>query len=273
MVKNAQYIKTLHFLNERKPDRFYLNEFTKDSNNQIINLQNNQSEIILDQSFHENYFEFNNTSEIIFCFDIFRLDKFNQIHIYIKTSEKLDLDSIDGFFSQHPKGIIPYQYVQLNEKETSVTDDLISLVFDIVDEDGADNSRFLHNIRTFHLDLGERYDVEIHDIFVHQTEYELTLEDIDNAIAFAVDYLSRDLDEAGLKTLEHLIYKVAAAKLWLIKWNEEGESASGVGSFSSKSYHDKLMEEVEKELAEYQDSIDENEDKKYINTRLVGCLW
>lgn len=272
MVKNAQYIKTLHFLNERKPDRFYLNEFTKDSNNQIINLQNNQSEIILDQSFHENYFEFNNTSEIIFCFDIFRLDKFNQIHIYIKTSEKLDLDSIDGFFSQHPKGIIPYQYVQLNTKETTNENDLVSLVFDIVDADGADNSRFLHNIRTFHLDLGKMYDVEIHDIFVHQTEYELTLEDIDNAIAFAVDYLSRDLDETGLKTLEHLIYKVAAAKLWLIKWNEEGESASGVGSFSSKSYHDKLMEEVEKELAEYQDSIDENEDKKYINTRLVGCL-
>lgn len=272
MVKNAQYIKTLHFLNERKPDRFYLNEFTKDSNNQIINLQNNQSEILLEQSFHENYFEFYDTSELIFCFDVFRLDKFNQIHIYIKTSEKLDLDSIDGFFSQHPKGIIPYQYVQLNADESTNENDLISLVFDIVDDDGADNSRFLHNIRTFHLDLGKRYDVEIHDIFVHQTEYELTLEDIDNAIAFAVDYLSRDLDETGLKTLEHLIYKVAAAKLWLIKWNEEGESASGVGSFSSKSYHDKLMEEVEKELAEYQDSIDENEDKKYINTRLVGCL-
>lgn len=271
MVNNVQYIKTLHFLNERKPDRFYLNEFTQKSNNQIINLQNNQSEVILNESFHENYFEFNNTSEIIFCFDIFRLDKFNQIHIYIKTTEKLNLDVIDGFFSQHPKGIIPYQYVQLNI-EKSNNENLVSLVFDIVDDVGADNSRFLHNIRTFYLDLGKEYDVEIHDIFVHQTDYELTLEDIDNAINFAVNFLSRDLDKTGLKTLEHLIYKVAAAKLWLIKWNEEGESASGVGSFSSKSYHDKLMEEVEKELAEYQDSIGENEDKKYINTKLVGCL-
>lgn len=272
MIHNAQYIKTLHFLNERKPDRFYLNEFTNESNNQIINLQNKQSEVVSNPSFHENYFGFNNTSEIIFCFDIFRLDKFNQVHVSIKTDDDLNLDTIDAYFSQHPKGIIPYQFVQLNEDETIIENDLVSLVFDIVDEDGADNSRFLHNIRTFHLDLGKYYDVEIHDIFVSQTEYELTLEDIDNAIDYATDYLSRDLDEKGLKILEHLIYKIAAAKLWLIKWNEEGESSSSVGSFSSKSYHDKLMEEVEKELSEYQDSMGENEDKKYINTKLVGCL-
>lgn len=268
MVNNAQYIKTLHFLNERKPDRFYLNEFTNESNNQITNLQNNQPEIISNESFHKNYFKFNDTSEIIFCFDTFRLDKFNQVHVSIKTADDLNLDTIDAYFSQHPKGIIPYQFVQLNDKETIIENDLVSLVFDIVDEAGADDSRFLHNIRTFHLDFGKLHDVEIHDVFVSQKDYELTLEDIDNAIA----YLSRDLDKTGLKTLEHLIYKVAAAKLWLIKWNEEGESASGVGSFSSKSYHDKLMEEVEKELAEYQDSIGENEDKKYINTKLVGCL-
>ena len=270
MVSMKPYLETLHFLNQRKPDRIYLNDFDLESNEKIINLTKNKASTILEHSFHETFYKFLNTSDLIFLFSSFRLDKFDTVELVLKTSFELDPKFINAYFSQHSNGVIPYQYVYLDDESRLNNDGWSHLKFCIVDEDGADNSIFLHNIKCFSVDLGVDCDVEIHDVFVSQKDYELTLEDIDSALVNAREYLSRELDDEGLVKLKHLIFKVAAAKLWLIKWGEEGESAGETGSFSTKSYHDKLLEDVVKELDEYLDSINESDDVNYLNTKMVG---
>lgn len=285
MVLLASYNKVLNYLETSKIDVQWLNSFEE-------NIEDKGSEYIATSSYdscfikptglqHDFSYGLNNTDNIIFNFnnDVqeVKLDRFQYLEVTLGSPQKLDLSKVKAVFSRVPYCEVEYMTFNCSDEYSRYNtsqkyDNLYTLSFIIQDSNDMEyDNKYLTDIRSIRVDLGEKVDVTIYDVKVRQDNFTLRVKDVDEQIVQAKKYILRKIreDEIPLK-LESCITRITVAHLWLNKWYEEGQKSSTLGEFSTESYYDKLMEGVDGDIDAYNKDKGSSEDKRYLDSRWIG---
>lgn len=285
MVLLASYNKVLNYLETSKIDVQWLNSFEE-------NIEDKGSEYIATSSYdscfikptglqHDFSYGLNNTDNIIFNFnnDVqeVKLDRFQYLEVTLGSPQKLDLSKVKAVFSRVPYCEVEYMTFNCSDEysrhnTSQKYDNLYTLSFIIQDSNDMEyDNKYLTDIRSIRVDLGEKVDVIIYDVKVRQDNFTLRVKDVDEQIVQAKKYILRKIreDEIPLK-LESCITRITVAHLWLNKWYEEGQKSTTLGEFSTESYYDKLMEGVDGDIDAYNKDKGSSEDKRYLDSRWIG---
>lgn len=285
MVLLASYNKVLNYLETSKIDVQWLNSFEE-------NIEDKGSSYITTSSYdscfvkpaglqHDFAYGLNNTDNIIFNFnnDVqeVKLDRFQYLEVTLSSPKQLDFSKVKAVFSRVPYCEVEYmsfpcsdEYSRYNTSQKY--DNLYTLSFVIQDSNDMEyDNKYLTDIRSIRVDLGEKVDVVVYDVKVRQDNFTLRVKDVDEQIVQAKKYILRKIreDEIPLK-LESCITRITVAHLWLNKWYEEGQKSSTLGEFSTESYYDKLMEGVDGDIDAYNKDKGSSEDKRYLDSRWIG---
>lgn len=285
MVLLASYNKVLNYLETSKIDVQWLNSFEE-------NIEDKGSNYITTSSYdscfvkptglqHDFAYGLNNTDNIIFNFnnDVqeVKLDRFQYLEVTLSSPKQLDFSKVKAVFSRVPYCEVEYMSFHCSDEYSRYNtsqkyNNLYTLSFVIQDSNDMEyDNKYLTDIRSIRVDLGEKVDVVVYDVKVRQDNFTLRVKDVDEQIVQAKKYILRKIreDEIPLK-LESCITRITVAHLWLNKWYEEGQKSSTLGEFSTESYYDKLMEGVDGDIDAYNKDKGSSEDKRYLDSRWIG---
>lgn len=283
IVDISQYNKVLNYLETSVPNILYLNTFEEDDEDkgsEWITDTNKDTVLVSDEGLEHDYsYILSDTDNIIINFnkDVqeVKIDRFEKIEVTLKSSQKLDFDNVKLDLSRLPDCQLAYMVFNTNPRnciESEVTDGyLYNLSFDFKDDELVELDKFLTDILSIKVELGVKASIQLYNVCVRQTHYNLYIKDIDEQLVQAKLYILRRIREDTIPTkLESCITRITVAHLWLNKWYEEGQKASTLGEFSTESYYDKLMESVEEDIDQYNKDKGVDEDKRDLDYRFTG---
>lgn len=264
-----KYADVLHYLPERKVDRWYLNAF---EDPKTLLTHNKEESVLIDcDKYHEKAFKLDNADSIIFKLGNTRLDIFDSVGIILKSSVELDLSKLKLFFSESKYGDIPLRYATLDGNATiKVLNNVYSLRFQLIDND-EDITPFLTNINSMLLELGVTADITLLNVMARYTQFETTLESIDTELKNVKQDIIHYVEQADFSNDDKVKVaqnRLAAAKLWLIKKNDDLSPEDG--DFGKKNYYELLQSEVAKLIDNNLET--DTESSKYINQNIVGSI-
>ena len=286
MVHNIKtYNKVLSYLETSIPNIIGLNTFDEinqydKGSNYITN--SNRDAVIVKKSdlIHYSGYYLLNTPDVIFNFDSevqkVNLDLFQTLEITVETADDISSNDIKAIFSNVPNAQINNYEFNLDESKTKVNkgeDSYFStLVFTLVDDDvyNADSKLDLSSIKSIKITNIDT-SILIHDIVVKTPQYTFKTELIDEQMAEAERYILRKIREDEVPDkLKSALVRFTVAHIWLNKWYEEGQKSSTLGEFSTESYYDKLMDDINEDIDAYNKDKGTVEDIRYIDTRMLG---
>lgn len=286
MVHNIKtYNKVLSYLETSIPNIIGLNTFDEISqydkgSNYITN--SNRDAVIVKKSdlIHYSGYYLLNTPDVIFNFDSevqkVNLDLFQTLEITVETADDISSNDIKAIFSNVPNAQINNYEFNLDESKTKVNkgkDSYFStLVFTLVDDDvyNADSKLDLSSIKSIKITNIDT-SILIHDIVVKTPQYTFKTELIDEQMAEAERYILRKIREDEVPDkLKSALVRFTVAHIWLNKWYEEGQKSATLGEFSTESYYDKLMDDINEDIDAYNKDKGTVEDIRYIDTRMLG---
>ena len=286
MVHNIKtYNKVLSYLETSIPNIIGLNTFDETNqydkgSNYITN--SNRDAVIVKKSdlIHYSGYYLLNTPDVIFNFDSevqkVNLDLFQTLEITVETADDISSNDIKAIFSNVPNAQINNYEFNLDESKTKVNkgkDSYFStLVFTLVDDDvyNADSKLDLSSIKSIKITNIDT-SILIHDIVVKTPQYTFKTELIDEQMAEAERYILRKIREDEVPDkLKSALVRFTVAHIWLNKWYEEGQKSATLGEFSTESYYDKLMDDINEDIDAYNKDKGTVEDIRYIDTRMLG---
>lgn len=286
MVHNIKtYNKVLSYLETSIPNIIGLNTFDEinqydKGSNYITN--SNRDAVIVKKSdlIHYSGYYLLNTPDVIFNFDSevqkVNLDLFQTLEITVETADDISSNDIKAIFSNVPNAQINNYEFNLDESKTKVNkgkDSYFStLVFTLVDDDvyNADSKLDLSSIKSIKITNIDT-SILIHDIVVKTPQYTFKTELIDEQMAEAERYILRKIREDEVPDkLKSALVRFTVAHIWLNKWYEEGQKSATLGEFSTESYYDKLMDDINEDIDAYNKDKGTVEDIRYIDTRMLG---
>lgn len=286
MVHNIKtYNKVLSYLETSIPNIIGLNTFDETNqydkgSNYITN--SNRDAVIVKKSdlIHYSGYYLLNTPDVIFNFDSevqkVNLDLFQTLEITVETDEDISSNDIKAIFSNVPNAQINNYEFSLDKSKTKVSkgkDSYFStLVFTLVDDDvyNADSKLDLSSIKSIKITNIDT-SILIHDIVVKTPQYTFKTELIDEQMAEADRYILRKIREDEVPDkLKSALVRFTVAHIWLNKWYEEGQKSATLGEFSTESYYDKLMNDINEDIDAYNKDKGTVEDIRYIDTRMLG---
>ena len=286
MVHNIKtYNKVLSYLETSIPNIIGLNTFDEinqydKGSNYITN--SNRDAVIVKKSdlIHYSGYYLLNTPDVIFNFDSevqkVNLDLFQTLEITVETADDISSNDIKAIFSNVPNAQINNYEFSLDKSKTKVSkgkDSYFStLVFSLVDDDvyNADSKLDLSSIKSIKITNIDT-SILIHDIVVKTPQYTFKTELIDEQMAEAERYILRKIREDEVPDkLKSALVRFTVAHIWLNKWYEEGQKSSTLGEFSTESYYDKLMGDINEDIDAYNKDKGTVEDIRYIDTRMLG---
>lgn len=286
MVHNIKtYNKVLSYLETSIPNIIGLNTFDETNqydkgSNYITN--SNRDAVIVKKSdlIHYSGYYLLNTPDVIFNFDSevqkVNLDLFQTLEITVETDEDISSNDIKAIFSNVPNAQINNYEFSLDKSKTKVSkgkDSYFStLVFTLVDDDvyNADSKLDLSSIKSIKITNIDT-SILIHDIVVKTPQYTFKTELIDEQMAEAERYILRKIREDEVPDkLKSALVRFTVAHIWLNKWYEEGQKSATLGEFSTESYYDKLMDDINEDIDAYNKDKGTVEDIRYIDTRMLG---
>lgn len=286
MVHNIKtYNKVLSYLETSIPNIIGLNTFDETNqydkgSNYITN--SNRDAVIVKKSdlIHYSGYYLLNTPDVIFNFDSevqkVNLDLFQTLEITVETDEDISSNDIKAIFSNVPNAQINNYEFSLDKSKTKVSkgkDSYFStLVFTLVDDDvyNADSKLDLSSIKSIKITNIDT-SILIHDIVVKTPQYTFKTELIDEQMAEAERYILRKIREDEVPDkLKSALVRFTVAHIWLNKWYEEGQKSATLGEFSTESYYDKLMNDINEDIDAYNKDKGTVEDIRYIDTRMLG---
>ena len=286
MVHNIKtYNKVLSYLETSIPNIIGLNTFDETNqydkgSNYITN--SNRDAVIVKKSdlIHYSGYYLLNTPDVIFNFDSevqkINLDLFQTLEITVETDEDISSNDIKAIFSNVPNAQINNYEFSLDKSKTKVSkgkDSYFStLVFTLVDDDvyNADSKLDLSSIKSIKITNIDT-SILIHDIVVKTPQYTFKTELIDEQMAEAERYILRKIREDEVPDkLKSALVRFTVAHIWLNKWYEEGQKSATLGEFSTESYYDKLMNDINEDIDAYNKDKGTVEDIRYIDTRMLG---
>lgn len=286
MVHNIKtYNKVLSYLETSIPNIIGLNTFDEinqydKGSNYITN--SNRDAVIVKKSdlIHYSGYYLLNTPDVIFNFDSevqkVNLDLFQTLEITVETADDISSNNIKAIFSNVPNAQINNYEFNLDESKTKVNkgkDSYFStLVFTLVDDDvyNADSKLDLSSIKSIKITNIDT-SILIHDIVVKTPQYTFKTELIDEQMAEAERYILRKIREDEVPDkLKSALVRFTVAHIWLNKWYEEGQKSATLGEFSTESYYDKLMDDINEDIDAYNKDKGTVEDIRYIDTRMLG---
>lgn len=286
MVHNIKtYNKVLSYLETSIPNIIGLNTFDETNqydkgSNYITN--SNRDAVIVKKSdlIHYSGYYLLNTPDVIFNFDSevqkVNLDLFQTLEITVETNDDISSNDIKAIFSNVPNAQINNYEFSLDKSKTKVSkgkDSYFStLVFTLVDDDvyNADSKLDLSSIKSIKITNIDT-SILIHDIVVKTPQYTFKTELIDEQMAEAERYILRKIREDEVPDkLKSALVRFTVAHIWLNKWYEEGQKSATLGEFSTESYYDKLMNDINEDIDAYNKDKGTVEDIRYIDTRMLG---
>lgn len=286
MVHNIKtYNKVLSYLETSIPNIIGLNTFDETNqydkgSNYITN--SNRDAVIVKKSdlIHYSGYYLLNTPDVIFNFDSevqkVNLDLFQTLEITVETDEDISSNDIKAIFSNVPNAQINNYEFSLDKSKTKVSkgkDSYFStLIFTLVDDDvyNADSKLDLSSIKSIKITNIDT-SILIHDIVVKTPQYTFKTELIDEQMAEAERYILRKIREDEVPDkLKSALVRFTVAHIWLNKWYEEGQKSATLGEFSTESYYDKLMDDINEDIDAYNKDKGTVEDIRYIDTRMLG---
>lgn len=286
MVHNIKtYNKVLSYLETSIPNIIGLNTFDETNqydkgSNYITN--SNRDAVIVKKSdlIHYSGYYLLNTPDVIFNFDSevqkINLDLFQTLEITVETVDDISSNDIKAIFSNVPNAQINNYEFSLDKSKTKVSkgkDSYFStLIFTLVDDDvyNADSKLDLSSTKSIiitNIDTS----ILIHDIVVKTPQYTFKTELIDEQMAEAERYILRKIREDEVPDkLKSALVRFTVAHIWLNKWYEEGQKSATLGEFSTESYYDKLMDDINEDIDAYNKDKGTVEDIRYIDTRMLG---
>lgn len=286
MVHNIKtYNKVLSYLETSIPNIIGLNTFDETNqydkgSNYITN--SNRDAVIVKKSdlIHYSGYYLLDTSDVIFNFDSevqkVNLDLFQTLEITVETNDDISSNDIKAIFSNVPNAQINNYEFSLDKSKTKVSKGKNSyfstLVFTLVDDDvyNADSKLDLSSIKSIKITNIDT-SILIHDIVVKTPQYTFKTELIDEQMAEAERYILRKIREDEVPDkLKSALVRFTVAHIWLNKWYEEGQKSATLGEFSTESYYDKLMNDINEDIDAYNKDKGTVEDIRYIDTRMLG---
>lgn len=286
MVHNIKtYNKVLSYLETSIPNIIGLNTFDETNqydkgSNYITN--SNRDAVIVKKSdlIHYSGYYLLNTPDVIFNFDSevqkINLDLFQTLEITVETTDDISSNDIKAIFSNVPNAQINNYEFSLDKSKTKVSkgnDSYFStLVFTLVDDDvyNADSKLDLSSVKSIKI-TNINSSILIHDIVVKTPQYTFKTELIDEQMAEAERYILRKIREDEVPDkLKSALVRFTVAHIWLNKWYEEGQKSATLGEFSTESYYDKLMDDINEDIDAYNKDKGTVEDIRYIDTRMLG---
>lgn len=286
MVHNIKtYNKVLSYLETSIPNIIGLNTFDETNqydkgSNYITN--SNRDAVIVKKSdlIHYSGYYLLDTSDVIFNFDSevqkVNLDLFQTLEITVETNDDISSNDIKAIFSNVPNAQINNYEFSLDKSKTKVSKGKNSyfstLVFTLVDDDvyNADSKLDLSSIKSIKI-TNINTSILIHDIVVKTPQYTFKTELIDEQMAEAERYILRKIREDEVPDkLKSALVRFTVAHIWLNKWYEEGQKSATLGEFSTESYYDKLMNDINEDIDAYNKDKGTVEDIRYIDTRMLG---
>jgi hypothetical protein len=286
MVHNIKtYNKVLSYLETSIPNIIGLNTFDETNqydkgSNYITN--SNRDAVIVKKSdlIHYSGYYLLNTPDVIFNFDSevqkVNLDLFQTLEITVETNDDISSNDIKAIFSNVPNAQINNYEFSLDKSKTKVSkgkDSYFStLIFTLVDDDvyNADSKLDLSSIKSIKITNIDT-SILIHDIVVKTPQYTFKTELIDEQMAEAERYILRKIREDEVPDkLKSALVRFTVAHIWLNKWYEEGQKSATLGEFSTESYYDKLMDDINEDIDAYNKDKGTVEDIRYIDTRMLG---
>lgn len=286
MVHNIKtYNKVLSYLETSIPNIIGLNTFDETNqydkgSNYITN--SNRDAVIVKKSdlIHYSGYYLLNTPDVIFNFDSevqkINLDLFQTLEITVETSDDISSNDIKAIFSNVPNAQINNYEFDLDKSKTKVSkgnDSYFStLIFTLVDDDvyNADSKLDLSSVKSIKI-TNINTSILIHDIVVKTPQYTFKTELIDEQMAEAERYILRKIREDEVPDkLKSALVRFTVAHIWLNKWYEEGQKSATLGEFSTESYYDKLMNDINEDIDAYNKDKGTVEDIRYIDTRMLG---
>jgi hypothetical protein len=286
MVHNIKtYNKVLSYLETSIPNIIGLNTFDETNqydkgSNYITN--SNRDAVIVKKSdlIHYSGYYLLNTPDVIFNFDSevqkVNLDLFQTLEITVETNDDISSNDIKAIFSNVPNAQINNYEFSLDKSKTKVSkgkDSYFStLIFTLVDDDvyNADSKLDLSSIKSIKITNIDT-SILIHDIVVKTPQYTFKTELIDEQMAEAERYILRKIREEEVPDkLKSALVRFTVAHIWLNKWYEEGQKSATLGEFSTESYYDKLMNDINEDIDAYNKDKGTVEDIRYIDTRMLG---
>lgn len=286
MVHNIKtYNKVLSYLETSIPNIIGLNTFDETNqydkgSNYITN--SNRDAVIVKKSdlIHYSGYYLLNTPDVIFNFDSevqkVNLDLFQTLEITVETTDDISSNDIKAIFSNVPNAQINNYEFSLDKSKTKVSkgkDSYFStLIFTLVDDDvyNADSKLDLSSVKSIKI-TNINSSILIHDIVVKTPQYTFKTELIDEQMAEAERYILRKIREDEVPDkLKSALVRFTVAHIWLNKWYEEGQKSATLGEFSTESYYDKLMDDINEDIDAYNKDKGTVEDIRYIDTRMLG---
>lgn len=286
MVHNIKtYNKVLSYLETSIPNIIGLNTFDETNqydkgSNYITN--SNRDAVIVKKSdlIHYSGYYLLNTPDVIFNFDSevqkVNLDLFQTLEITVETNDDISSNDIKAIFSNVPNAQINNYEFSLDKSKTKVNkgkDSYFStLIFTLVDDDvyNADSKLDLSSIKSIKITNIDT-SILIHDIVVKTPQYTFKTELIDEQMEEAERYILRKIREDEVPDkLKSALVRFTVAHIWLNKWYEEGQKSATLGEFSTESYYDKLMNDINEDIDAYNKDKGTVEDIRYIDTRMLG---
>lgn len=286
MVHNIKtYNKVLSYLETSIPNIIGLNTFDETNqydkgSNYITN--SNRDAVIVKKSdlIHYSGYYLLNTPDVIFNFDSevqkVNLDLFQTLEITVETDEDISSNDIKAIFSNVPNAQINNYEFSLDKSKTKINkgkDSYFStLIFTLVDDDvyNADSKLDLSSIKSIKITNIDT-SILIHDIVVKTPQYTFKTELIDEQMEEAERYILRKIREDEVPDkLKSALVRFTVAHIWLNKWYEEGQKSATLGEFSTESYYDKLMNDINEDIDAYNKDKGTVEDIRYIDTRMLG---
>lgn len=286
MVHNIKtYNKVLSYLETSIPNIIGLNTFDETNqydkgSNYITN--SNRDAVIVKKSdlIHYSGYYLLDTPDVIFNFDSevqkVNLDLFQTLEITVETNDDISSNDIKAIFSNVPNAQINNYEFSLDKSKTKVSkgeDSYFStLIFTLVDDDvyNADSKLDLSSIKSIKITNIDT-SILIHDIVVKTPQYTFKTELIDEQMEEAERYILRKIREDEVPDkLKSALVRFTVAHIWLNKWYEEGQKSATLGEFSTESYYDKLMGDINEDIDAYNKDKGTVEDIRYIDTRMLG---
>lgn len=198
-----------------------------------------------------------------------RSDQFTTIEIKFFSDTDIDLSNISlGLSESENSPAIKYFEYETTDVNVEAGNHGI-LFFDL-----GNNKQSFSNINAFILKIEQAINqFFITDIVIKHNNHVVTLERIENAINTAQNDIKIELNADSIPAkLNHLIYKLASAQIWLSKWEHDGKTMNEgkeTPNYGSRLYT-QVLNAIDKYLNPPKDESSSTDTKETINTTLVG---
>lgn len=280
MIKMNDTYKILNWLQDVTIDRTYPLEFSVDEIEQIQPQNKVTSTVIPNESIHEQSVICNGlgiTEKLIIPTLQKEYSSSDLLELKIKTTTPIDLTKVQLFFSDTPNGA-SIVFSTESSVESSTNGLFSTLIFDLTNPNTNHSevkNRKLVNIKSIGFKFNQSInELTILDCLIRNMNYTYSLEKIQDTLKDAEDRLLNKTQHDTLTTLplhiQNLKYKIAAAFLWIKKWEYEGKVMDDGGK-ESRNYATRLLKEVDDAILLFLNPPDyTKDDKEYINMSLVG---